>query len=145
MQTRKASKLISLLKVCIFVTFASAACNVYAEYYLVYSAPCPDCYAPPAEWRPYHVRHHAYVKHHRCRYARNYAYDVRVIVPLCPPPPPPPCMSCYPRSNEFVEFNTYPGATGHGRYVINEVDTNDPDMSTGDDDASIHPDMDIDY
>src|SRR5579885_655675 len=148
MQSIKAGKLITLFKISVFIMIVSCAPDVYAEYYIVYPAPnpvfaCPNCYVRETVWRPHRVHHHA-AKHHRCgyyRHYRNYAYDIRCVVPACGGcmPPPPPCMSCA-RSPDFVQFNWNPGAYGHGRYVrIDEFDTNDPDLSTGDDDASIHP------
>lgn len=48
------------------------------------------------------------------------------------------------RTHDFVEFDSSPNHYGSGRYLPEKYDSYDPDMSTGDDDPTIYPGMDID-
>lgn len=87
-----------------FVFFMTMTLNVYAEYYVVYTAYphviCGSCC------------HHHYYRHHIHRHILTHHL-----------------------------YHHY----WHPRYRIHHYEYNcyDPDMSTGDDDACVHPDMQI--
>jgi hypothetical protein len=106
----------------------------YADYLVkpapeFVSADCPSC-CP-------HVRHHKkhrVIKHHRRRIHRRACY-ARAGIPVC--------RYYYHPQPAIVAF--VPGApVGCGRYVnLYDCTPYDPDMSTGDDDPTIYPGMNI--
>jgi hypothetical protein len=103
-----------------------------APVVFVESAPCVCCKKAK--------RHHAYhpKKYHTVhkRYHRRHSCYVSEVVR--------PCTYFYYPQAEPVTF--LPGApSGRGRWVdTSGCDNYDPDMSTGDDDPTIYPGMDID-
>lgn len=92
---------------------------------------CVECAPAP---RPYirhpHKKHHVTHRHHR--YHRCYAprCGYSRISTACP--------------HDFVVFEGGP-APARGRWInTDSYDNYDPDMSTGDDDPTVYPGMDID-
>ncbi len=112
-----ASKLKQWLKPCLFIILATITCSAYAEYYFVYPAPAFGC-REECYLHPYHRIHYHHVHHRWAKHHRT------VYVPYYLPVVVPPC-------------DRY--------YYDNDIYNYDPDLSTGDDNQSIHPDMDIDY
>lgn len=51
-------------KLCLFIIIAFFSSNALAEYYLVYSAPCPGCYSHSVKK----------VKHHKHKYKHKYTH-----------------------------------------------------------------------
>lgn len=122
------AKLISWLSSVLFLVSMLIGCNAYASY-LVYYGPdvaCGYCY----HHHYYHRYHHHYHRihhfiHHRPHLCyRHYLYGTEWMLG--------PCYYC--GSSEVVY---YPDAVDPDDYY-------DPDLSTGDDNASVYPDMDID-
>lgn len=147
------NKLISLLKVCIFIFLASAAFNVYAEYYLVYAVPpesnfvCIHCHRyhhhhrHPHYGLAVHHRHHPVLSTHH----RRSSYHISIYYPVYPA-----CgcadvwVACsYPTRSSDEVYSAKPDRYGERYY---DEDTNyDPDMTTGDDDPTADPNLDIDH
>jgi len=137
---RQEFKLFSIIiKSCIFSLLAVSTC-AFAEYYTVYSAPEPCCYAETTTVIPTHRYHgcahhkHRHKYHHRWfpPYKKN-SYSVTVyhgwqMVPPCGCADA--CSSCC--GDAFIPSCSY---TYHEDYY-------DPDTRTADD---VGADMDIDY
>jgi len=130
-----ASMLKQWIKPFFFLSLATFTCNAFAEYYYVYPAPTIYVYAAPAidcmggcDVYHYHYKYHRYHYHKHYRPIKHYK---RILVPVAP------CSCCgYGCAQESISC---------GYYYYNNDCPYDPDMATGDDNQSIHPDMDIDY
>lgn len=99
----------------------------------------PEFDAGPCPERPPHPIHHHKTRYHKrhlteCT-ANFYPCPGVIVVPACAP--------CQGSSHDFVEFNSSP-SYGNGRYLTNNNDNYDLDLSTGDDDPAVYPGMDID-
>lgn len=139
------------LRTCLLTSLIFASPYAYAEYYLVYPAAnvidCADCYARPT-WKHHHSKHHhstrphvAHKKHHhhRSSYSITVYYPWRIVTP---------CYTCCATNTHYrdaiIDYNSMPVSHSRGRYIHdNPYDYYNPDMSTGDDDASVYPDMNI--
>jgi hypothetical protein len=142
----------------LFLTLATLSSNIYAEYYLVYPAPAIHCISHcDVIHRAYHpIRHHLHKKHIKQfkHIPHRPIKKVKMILvpyylsaaPTCscqcsPAWIPNPCTCCphwHKKQNyateEFISNGYY---YSHYSY--------DPDLATGDDNQSIHPNMNIDY
>lgn len=111
---------------CLVAGLVSFSVTARADYLIPpeiagFEEPCPPPVKPYYYNKPHHKVHHKKVHHHK-----SYRYY---------------CYSCQP--NEIVKFDMTPGAAGHGRYVTDDDYCYDPDLTTGDDDPCVHPDMNI--
>jgi hypothetical protein len=120
-------------KLCLFLCLAVLMGSARAEYYLVY--PAPACvYCVHTRWVAHHYYHHY---RHRIVHHRHPCYGTSIYYYAWEP------VSACPCANVYDDC----GACGHYHRVYYQGDDNwnyDPDLSTGDDDATVHPGMDID-
>ena len=127
-------RFVLLLMLSLFVGSINIA---YADYLI---QPVPVVSVNPfAEPVPCPVlRHHAVVKKPRRHYRHYRRHVCSDLVPV------PVCVYQYHPQHEPVAF--LPGApSGRGRYVdLSECEPYDPDLTTGDDDPTIYPGMNID-
>ena len=142
MSIKTKNKLISPLKVIAFLVAMIFTGNVYAEYYLVYSVPVIACCQSHQKIKRHlHKTHKPIVKKHKT--VKRSHYRIEVYYPCMMTPCGACVVQCAPR--EYVtsipppDSYYYSSRTEYYEYSYN------PDMSTGDDNASRHPDMDIDY
>lgn len=138
------NKLFSLPKISILILLGIITSNAYAEYYLVYSAPESNViWLDGGKSSVKHKHHKQYRKVSHKHYHRHSSCQISVYYVY--PQPLYPCegMIVEYRSSgyEYVNFSYKPY-----RYRTEEYkeDWYDPDMSTGDDNASIHPELNID-
>jgi len=86
-------------------------------------------------------KHYRHIYHHKCQHC-NFSIHYISVLPACG------CNRAwtvvYPASGDVVTFSARP-PRHDGKYVEDENANYDPDMSTGDDNAVVHPGMDIDY
>lgn len=144
MNINMVSKLKQLTKPFLFFTLTTFTCSAYAEYYIVYpppSVPCMGaCYVHHIHKRCtyHHVKKHPVKK---CKKPKRVYY-----VPSCTCTckavwahrPCSPC--CGPRNYGYVYRE--PMAVSYYYYADYRYN---PDLATGDDYQSLHPDMNIDY
>lgn len=142
MKTKIYNKLSQLLFL-LFIPFYA-----HAEYYLVYPAPAMSCIAPSCKANVHrvhrkiisHKKHH--VKHVRQRNSYSISVYYPVVIPACAcsiAASVPCCQYPFYPPHDSDGFNVFSTQT----YEDNYNDDSDPDMSTGDDDASYHPDLQI--
>lgn len=111
------------------VILSCLSLNSYAEYYLVYPAPaCFDCYE--GNWVVHHYYHRYHHHHHRVHHHHIHHYGTEIYTSCWEPVSP--CAI-----KRYHHDDYYYMDTGDPNY--------DPDLSTGDDDATVDPDMDIDH
>ena len=122
-------KCVKIFFIIILVLGMSTTTAVHAEYYLVGYSSC-DFGCPIARY--HHRVHHYHPKH---RYVHHFRRVIRVHH----------CGAC--RSCGYVA-----SPCGGGLYMPGYVDTHqviydpyDPDLTTGDDNPMLDPDMDIDH
>ncbi|VVC75645.1 hypothetical protein AQUSIP_09350 [Aquicella siphonis] len=152
--TRIVSKLAASITIISFCCVTLSIPSAHAGY-LIPPAPgpfveCVNCCGsyPVKPHKHKHKKHYKKIKHYKhykyYRYIPCNAYYYACPMPVVMAP----CVTaagCYRiQTHEFVEFNTSPNAYGSGRYIDNTYDNYDPDMSTGDDDPTIYPGMNID-
>ncbi len=151
-------------KFAILITLFAFTGAAYAEYYVVYSTPsCSYCQTTVyKKYKKHHVKKH--VKKH---YVKKHVYrprDYTVTVSYTWQPAPcgcaytscsscnyncsyaPPCGCVNNGSGRWVKVRTQSAYDEVYYYNDNveKYDSYDPDMSTGDDDATVYPGMDID-
>lgn len=140
----KISKWFSPFLAILCINFMLAPTNSYAGYLVPVQAGCSSC-QPACDCYPvctqhfkskhkishhkHHIKKHFYPKHHLC------SRDGVVIRTAC----------AYP-IHEYVEFRRGPYASCGGYWADLDQDYYyyPPDMATGDDNAMIYPDMNID-
>ena len=153
-----ASQLILGMKllVCLTVVFAMSA--AHAEYYMVYSSPpplaCPGCVGPNFFAPPPVVKKHYAKKKNPCakkhyakktHYKKRSTYSISVYyvyqgAPGCSCVAPCDCCGQWTAVRQQIQTND--GVYRRARVVEPNYSYN-PDMSTGDDNASTYPGMQI--
>lgn len=102
--------------------------DAFVEPVVVECGPCCQRHHKHHYKKHYVAKHHKHYRHHRS-HADEYAVPV--------------CTSRYHPQHEPVAFSA--GAPGRGGYVsLSDCEPYDPDLTTGDDDPTIYPGMDID-
>ncbi|MBX3709724.1 MAG: hypothetical protein KIT56_07295 [Gammaproteobacteria bacterium] len=137
------SKLVSIMMIIFIVSyFTLTSRNAYAGY-LIQPAPGPfiEC-IQYCKQQPKAKKHHQHTnyKHRKHKYYSHcYAYAPckKLVYAAC-------CPDFHKGSNTIIEFNSAPDAYGSGRYVDTYEYDYDPDLSTGDDDPTTYPGMNID-
>ena len=123
-----------VIKCILFASLFSLSCNANAEYYFVRSSVNTTCVSCSSCSHKHHVMKHHRVKKH---YASHHHYAKPKHQVACYA-----CGSCHVGSCQHTRHSH--AKNNHQSYQEYEKrDSYNPDLSTGDDDASVYPGMQI--
>lgn len=134
-------------KIALFTALLTFSLSAHAEYYFACEGPIMWTYCPSGGCVKKHRHHYPKVKK-KHTYHRVYRSEIVnvYVVPACGG-----CSGCCAGREESAAYywrygNTYPPIYGPyvQDYYPSPRDAYDPDLSTGDDNASVYPGMDID-